>query len=208
MCEPYHSIIQHQERNDDDPKGGGITPSNAWGLGKILDWGKKIKDWFHFSRLGSGHSESLVWAQNKHLAVFPETRYEGAWWDRSFKIDGPFCGSSSLKPIAEEAAKEYCLETVIGNIQKVRKFLEVSMEKSYRPQLYVERMMEGMLTPKGRDEVLKRMYQVFAIKKGGHGLHVDLYRILTSEREKATDFFLGYTRKRKLLVPEWADILS
>lgn len=95
MCEPYHSIVQYPERDKDDndhgPKITGLGQRQSLGS-KALDFMKKIKSWFHFSKMGSGHSEAIRANRTTELWLPPDTRYEVAWWNRSVKRDGKYTG--------------------------------------------------------------------------------------------------------------------
>lgn len=60
-------------------------------LGQVFSWAKMIDDFYNFSKIGSGHSESIEWAKTKHYQIpTDDTRYEGQWWNRTFIMDGPF----------------------------------------------------------------------------------------------------------------------
>jgi len=167
-------------------------------LGKIWDWGKKIANWFHFSKLGSGHSESIEWNKTKHL-ILPakEVRYEGAWWNRTFKIDG--YPDTLEAERAKQAAHEYSNIVCMGNIQVFRRYFETSLNQSSRFMLHVQQFLDGMLNPKGKDLFTRKMQQCFPRK--------------TRMREyiktpQVINLVMGFTRKRELLVPEWSDVPS
>lgn len=210
MCEPYHSSVQYKvnddpiirdddQDNNQDNSGGGSTESRLqWGLGKIYDWGKKIRSWFHFSSLGSGHTESIQWAKTKHLYLPQEARYECAWWNRLVKFDsGRVFGD---KGDAIRAATEYSNVVCIGDIQKFRRFFETSIQKTLNPYLYFETFMVLMLTTEGRDKVHQDIIRCF-----GHNALQPKKPIPSYKAQRIASLMLGYTRKRSLLVPEWSD---
>jgi len=58
MCEPAHSIVQYPTDFDDHNLPGGQMDSESrlkLALGKFWNTGKRIKNWFHYSKLGAGH---------------------------------------------------------------------------------------------------------------------------------------------------------
>jgi hypothetical protein len=204
MCEPYHSIIQYPDQPDDDDRlgggedGGGLRIKML--LGKMTAWGKKIGKFFNYSALGNGHSEALnklssygaMMAYSMRL-----TNYEVGWWNRSVKFDGSFYGPPEDKELGLLSATEYAQKTSIGNLHLLRQFLEVSMQKSIRPIVYVDQF-RNLLTEKGRRE-----YDL-SIRRLG----ISLYSFMEPPKDQLDKLIkttLGYTRKRGLLVPEWAD---
>jgi hypothetical protein len=194
MCEPFHSVVQYPT---DDDQGGDNQSRLMWGLGKIYDWGKKIGSFFHFSKLGSGHTESIEWAKTKHLMLPDDTRYETAWWCRQTRIDGIFNGGASGDGrYALACAEQYSRTVVTGDLGKFRRFFETSIEKSSRGYSYVEHFLDDMLTYQARDEVLKRCKQIWGTSP---------MLAFARHKKELTALLLGYTRKRNLLVPEWAD---
>ena len=85
MCEPAHSIIQYPTRNprDDDSFGGGNSampiPMDRRlqaGLGpQIMEIGRKIGEWFHFSKIGNGHTEAIQLSGRASLLLPAHTKY-------------------------------------------------------------------------------------------------------------------------------------
>lgn len=204
MCEPYHSIIQYDPNRDDDDDdfGGSSQPTYTKSglLSSLGSWAKKVRGWFHASKIGSGHTgvlEARTGLMNreirKHFALF-----ETAWWNRSTKWD---YGGQILLPHEKEernaAAAEYSQITVTGDLTKLRNFLELSFKKTDHPGSYALMFLE-MLNAEGRDIVNKKHRQYFGTDVGG----------LNSSRinpESLAKFLVGFTRKRNLLIPEWAD---
>lgn len=209
MCEPYHSIVQYDGRNDNDdnlPFSGQMDTEQRLmaGLGaKVMSWGKKIRDWFHFSKLGSGHHKAIELVGRKSLYLPIETRYEGVWWDRTFQVDGYYHGPIVDESTAIQSAKEYHEEVVMGSMSKFRRFFELSIRKSDWAYLYVTRFFENVLTSRGRDEVLRKLRTVFERTATVHSLFAP--NVAEAERARATDVVMGFTRKRSLFLPHWAD---
>jgi len=197
MCEPFHSTVQYHIDDDPTSQGGGSTESRLqWGLGKIYDWGKRIRSWFHFSSLGSGHTESIQWARTKELYLPREARYECAWWNRQVVFDtGKIHGDTSD---ALDAAREYSNVVCIGNIQKFRRFFEVSIDNTKQHREYFALFLDRMLTYEGRDKAYAEMQRCF-------GKYFKISTMSNSLVQPIKKLLLGYTRKRSLLVPEWSD---
>ena len=202
MCEPAHSIIQFTEPKDSDGDessiGRGLTLEERvrLGLGKLAEWGSKIKHWINFSRLGSGHSEGAADLNRKtQLALPPFTSYEGFWWSREFKTDGNYKGYDFEKSEALAVAKEYHERVVFASIGHFRRFLEQSLRKTNKANSYVTNFVNSVLNPKGQDTLAKRMKR-FGIPR--------LSRIM-SVGEPEINTIIGVTRDRKLFMPHFAD---
>ncbi len=201
MCEPLHSIVQFPDQDDhDNPTGPMIDtiPPNGDPL-----WSKmkaKIKNWFMFSRLGFGHSESMEFLPVRLRERLPlDTKYEVQWWDRVTKLDGKYYGKDFDREDALMAATTYAQRTSIGNLTLLRQFLEVSITKTSRPGAYLEQFV-AILNQKGREvynEKIRRILKAPVTWLSYLGSKFQL--------EVATKLMLGFTRKRSLLVPEWAD---
>ena len=205
MCEPAHSIVQYPERpSDDDERFGGNVPMDSLlksGLGKAMSWGKKIGSWFHFSKLGSGHSEAIE-LSGQALLILPEhTRYEGLWWERRFIIDGPYHGQPCDRDEALEVAEMYHQRSVMQNMSSFRRFFEQSVFRSDRSYGYVRHLLEDVMNADGRDAVTQRLRRVF-------GRSMSLRRLFgykSDKKERATKVIMGFTRQRNLFLPHWAD---
>jgi hypothetical protein len=191
MCEPHHSIVQYPIDDGDNDN----TTRLQWGLGKIFDWGKKIGSWFHFSKLGSGHTESIEWSKTKGLLLPNDTRYETDWWIRRVRLDSFDRSHETDRALA--AARQYSEAVCIGDIQKFRRFFETSIQKSDRPRIYFLNFIERMLTQPARDEIALRVQRIW----GKSLLQIGQIK----QTDRLCSLLLGYTRKRNLLVPEWAD---
>src|SRR5687767_5215782 len=111
MCEPAHSITQFPVEDDRGNPTGPIidniprteptpkardktmSPSGAV-LSQAWDWKQhQLGDWYHISRPGFGHSETIGFLSVRGREMLPaETRYETDWCKRVCHIDGPFRG--------------------------------------------------------------------------------------------------------------------
>jgi hypothetical protein len=174
------------------------------GLGsKVMSWGKKIRGWFHFSKVGSGHSEAIQLRGLQSLILPEHTRYEGYWWERTFHLDGYYQGPRVDQATAFECAEAYHQETVMSSMKRFRRFFETSIEKSTRAEGYVHQFLEKVMTREGRDLVLQKLRRVF-----GKSANVfSLFGIRSQDQRKAqaTKCVMGFTRKRGLFLPHWAD---
>lgn len=205
MCEPAHSIVQYPDHDvdDDAPFSGQMTMGQriSSALGTAASWGKKIRKWFHFSKLGAGHSDAIELSGHASLILPEHTRYEGLWWDREFIIDGPYHGPSIDKLAAIECAEQYHKNVVMGNMPTFRRFLEKSLMKTSRFNSYITRMSENVLTKKARDQMHTKLKRVVGTYNFGWSSS-----LLTPEtRTAATNIIMGFTRKRELFLPHWAD---
>lgn len=213
MCEPNHSIVQYPEdRGDSGPTMPFLEPS----IGRrVLEIGRRIWKWLHFSKLGSGHSESV-----RSLGSFfsnnltpEETRYEARWWDRTIKLDGSYNGEAYDKELASAAALEYAKAVSIGSLTALRNFLEVSLRKSIRPFGYLDYFLDDFLNAKGRDLAVSKLTRLlgrnYREKLGYRRSILSTLDIKSGEQagpvEIAIKVMLGFTRKRELLNAAWAD---
>lgn len=213
MCEPYHSIVQFPDQDDD---GGQTETRLQFGLGKLYDIGKKISSWFHFSRMGMGHSESITDVMGRdplsigrsQLQLPPMTRYEAAWWKREVHRDGTYRGHEFDANFALEAAEAYAKKVSIGDLRMLRRFLETTLQKTDRISMYVQSFFE-MLNPTGRDLLAKDLNDMFGTTRWGAynlGGKAGRFNNATSEeRASLIRLVMGYTRRKKLLIPVWTD---
>jgi hypothetical protein len=209
----------------------GLSIQNSRIYGTI-NWGKEIDKWILMSRLGSGHHGAMekVRSHTSLASIFlmPEhALYENNWWERKTKRDGfggnmAYSSFSNINTLnaacystyetppddmrtdeALNAADQYAKEVSTGSIRAFRSFLTHSIRNSERPQEYLSRFML-MLNKEGKDDFKKRSKNIFCTASGGA---VELGRLMTTPQrtKQITDFTLGYTRKRNLLVPEWSD---
>lgn len=171
MCEPAHSILQYTSNfrdDDDNPRSGSsYDPATVLesAVAKSKTWGKKILKWFHFSKVGHGHSEALAFTRQSNIILPQHTSYEGFWWNRTFRIDGPFNGDIYDREQAIECAEHYDQQTIFKNMKTFRHFLEESLNSTDRPQVYFEKFLES-LNSKGRDELIDKFSKVFNLKQG------------------------------------------
>lgn len=201
MCEPYHSVLQFPNENDDG------TP-----LGPVLEravtkrgWLKRILGWFHISKMGSGHSETLNVRKEALLWLPQPYYYENAWWERTVRKDiSPGRRMADFPEEALEAAKEYSDRVVTGSLPAFRRFLETSMQTSESPHKYVENFIL-CLNQNGQDQLYTKLKRICNISSM---LFTNFrYTMLTDPQKKRSiiSTILGFTRKRELLVPVWAD---
>jgi hypothetical protein len=207
MCEPTHSIVQYPDQDPDSGNStGGIIESIT---SKVDSWVKRVKGWFHISKLGRGHSGVIdASARQLELAerILPRpTFYESFWWDRTVKFDGfhSFEGREYDKDLALDAATEYSKKVVIGDLGLLRRFLEVSMVNSDHPQLYVDAVLQYLVKREKRDEVVNRLKQINYIKRIPNRLMAVKLDNLVDGR--VIKIILGVTRKRDWLIAAWAD---
>lgn len=207
MCEPYHSVVQYPDDfNDDDlPFGGQIDKETRLkaALGPAFGWTKKIGKWFHFSRFGAGHSKATMEAGRSTLYLPKPTLYEGEWWHRTFKFDG---WGNRADTVALGAAEAYHNASVMGNMSLFRRFLETSMVKTNHPRgafAYVEVLLDHVLTSEGVNKLLVRFRRVFG--PNVRPVQVMNLRSHEKEKEKAIKIVMGFTRKRELFLPHFAD---
>lgn len=204
MCEPTHSIVQYPMDYDDSnlPFGHHIDQESRLKAAIKGAWGKTLGRWFHFSKVGSGHSGAVRLTGQQTLMLPRETKYEGIWWERNFILDGvkTMRGSDAFA-----CAKEYHDRSCMGSLSLFRRFLEQSMLSSTRSFIYVDLLLAQVLNRKGRDLVLGKLKKVLGARctnpvKVGFGRRV-------SERRKkqSIDCVMGFTRKRNLYLPHFAD---
>ena len=207
MCEPMHSIVQFEPpTNSDDPpppSDGGDTPTGTWAsrLGNTVKWLKRVGGMFHLSAMGKGHSEALGSQDGRReYFLMPEaTRYEASWWNREVRVDGSYFASEPQ--VALQNAKDYAGLVSIGSLHALRQFLEVSMTNTDNLMAYV-RQFRNILTSKGR---VRYEHELNRILKNRAALMLTNDYVVPSHNEAVRNLCLGFTRKRHLLVPEWAD---
>ncbi len=193
MCEPSHSVVQFPDHNDDGDFQGTKVESL---LGKVTRWTQKILSFTHLSRYACGHSENFTNTVNfYHLNRVQYWQYEGHWWNRNFIID-------MGKPHEEavDTAKYYSDLLVTGSLGNFRRFFEESTKKTEYKNNYFHAFFDKMLNQKGRQHATGHLKRFFGINGFSFGAV-----IREGKTEQLTKFFMGYTRKRNLLVPEWAD---
>lgn len=231
MCEPSHSIIQYdppEYDNDGDGPGSGMSAQAGQyardgllaGLGQ---WAKKIKGWMHLSMLGKGHSETIGARSNGLMYQYDNVLrlYEAHWWNRSVVKDGAMRRGGYAHNVVVtqqqlEAATNYANLVSIGDLGQLRRFLEQSLAKTDKSNVYLHQFRNGFLTVDGRIQFDKDCKEI--LKVSPHAILDQSIGVVNSPIGKAdskksrplslesvTKFILGFTRKRKLIVPEWAD---
>lgn len=201
MCEPYHSIVQYPDTFDKDlPLSEGMDKESKLkaALGKGFGWTKKIGKWFHLSKFGAGHHENTSSLNYRSRIYMPAPElWEGEWWTRTFKYDG-----YNLQPgnRQRDAAQEYHNRSVMGNMSLFRRFLETSMRQSRRSHVYVETLLDHVLTAEGANKLLEKFKRVFG--RNGTPSYVMAHK---QEVGKAINIVMGFTRRRKLFLPHFAD---
>lgn len=213
MCEPSHSIVQYEDPtdkfNDDDSSASAQSGSYNFGTftGHISKWAKKIRNWFHFSAMGSGHSEALGSRGVGYTADQLFILYEANWWNRTVKPDGYrgkyayFQPDRLTKDEMEKSAIQYANSVSIGDLTKLRNFLETSMLLTDNPVRYVYQFHDGILNDQGKTEFRRNFQKFFKSKFSA----AKFLKTISSKKQSIIDFTIGFTRKRTLLVPEWAD---
>ncbi len=206
MCEPSHSIIQYPPDDKNDNDQDGMTSLSAQSnvretlIGKLGQWARRVRGWMHLSKMGSGHSETIdVCTSNHVMNRYSDilSLYEAHWWNRQVKRDGGKASSD----IQLLAATDYAKAVSIGNLTNLRNFLEQSILKTDRIGGYVNRFRNNFLNLDGRVKFDQRCQEVLKVKPT---LLLD-ERKLQIPKQSIANFVLGFTRKRGLIVPEWAD---
>lgn len=213
MCEPAHSIVQYPDGDDDDRSTGTPLEQRIAGWG---DWLRRIGRWLHLSKMGKGHTEAIqTTSLSAELFIPNPTYYEVNWWERTLHLDGAFRGGFNqigrnalehhalmhsteaertkwhkTQEEAKQAAQQYANVVSVGNMTTFRRFFTTSIAKSAMPRKYVLHF-ELMLNKAGRDLLAKKL-KMFG-------------RVGKTNIERVTKTLLWFTRKRELLIPEWAD---
>jgi hypothetical protein len=207
MCEPHHSIVQFPDKDDNDnPTGPAVEaiPQQAEGW---FAWGRrKLGEWFHFSKMGFGHSEAL--GQLCPLArriLPPDTKYEASWWDRTVRRDGPYYGRDYDAQPALDCAIQYARAVSIGNLALLRQFLDRSLRRSNRPWVYIDPFTR-LLNLEGCNAFTRKLKRLLGITSLSALTHM-LGSVADNKDRLDTviKVMLGFTRRRNWLVPEWAD---
>jgi hypothetical protein len=146
----------------------------------------------------------------------PNIKYEGFWWQKDqFIVDGrvPMI-YKGREADAKDIAEHYCKSVATGNMSVLRRFMEASMLASRRPHNYVNKFLDHMLTQEGKKKVLTKLRRVFGTKikpdirawdRYGDGKTFGLFDVRNPDLAKVVSCTMGFTRKRNLFLPEWAD---
>lgn len=161
---------------------------------------RKVGQFFHFSKLGNGHSEAIGYAKRHYGRVPEPTRYETNWWDRTVHLDGGFYNQKGerIRPDASHVqeslacAEGYANQVCIGNLSMLRRFLEESIKKSDVPINYIDQMRRGLFNLKGKLEFEKREKLIIP---SGRDTYIPQFMKMC----------LGLTRRREFLNDSWAD---
>jgi hypothetical protein len=198
LCEPTHSIVQFPDQDDNQNPTGPLVEAIPLETkdGGMWQWlRKKIGSWFHFSRLGFGHSESVgQLSLSARMRLPADSKYEALWWNRCVRLDGLFNGPHYDAKPALECAETYAKAVSIGGLTQLRRFLETSMRKSERPWNYADAFVQ-MLKKEGCDAFNKMVKKFFD----------NVRKACASNLDSLIKLMLGLTRKRKLLVDVWSD---
>lgn len=207
MCEPTHSIVQFPNDYDDSdlPFGHHIDKESRLKAAIKGAWGKTLGRWFHFSKVGSGHSGALMLTGQQTLMLPKETKYEGIWWERDFKLDDRPTTQTMRGGDAFACAREYHDRSCMGSLSLFRRFLEQSMLTSTYSRAYVELLIEQVFNEKGRNEVIRKLKRVLGARIT-NPIAVGFNKRASDKRKKqAIDCVMGFTRKRELYLPHFAD---
>jgi len=205
MCEPAHSIVQYPT-DFDSPVSSQLDKKSllAAALGKGFGWAKKVGEYFHLSKFGAGHHENTGSLSYRSSIYLPDpVLWEGLWWKREFKFDGLVGWNSSSIPGSKTAAQEYHNSSAMGNMSLFRRFLETSMRKSSCPYVYVETMLENVLTSEGVNKLLEKFRRVFG--QSTSPAYVMSRSSSKQQIEKAIKVVMGFTRQRRLFLPHFSD---
>ena len=225
MCEPSHSIVQFPTHNPEthDPitslVRGAMNTAKAIQLADstpeqaeiikssvIIPQGAIIGNFINYSRMGSGHSESMG-KLPEHIRIrLPEdVKYEAQWWERRVKLDSrvPSWVKHYGPADSLQSAEDYANRASMGDIKIFRRFLETSLKLSDRPSRYSYYILE-ILSPKGK-EALGR-----ALSRFSGGKKVFLSMTLSSllegpQKDIVIGMIMKVTRKRENLIDLWAD---
>lgn len=224
MCEPSQSIIQIPQLHL--PMFGGydlkLAVEQLRPDGPITTVrGDDGNSYLHYYHAGMGHSRVL-----RHLCGMNQDAgcyYESNWWasntERRFVVDYP--NPIQRTDAANEAfgaAYEYAQQTCLGNMQKLRRFMEMSLRKSQTPQKYLTNLLT-MMTEAGKAKFNQAAQKIFGRSKyhrhelwGNFPLFERAHQfsnkpVSTKELEQRIAFFMQWMRQgnRKLYRPFWAD---
>lgn len=220
MCEPCTSVIQYPA--EESKTGESNETKMKRGLGeKLSRFMKKVGGFFNLAHLGSGHTESVNWAETRVEYLPPEIgRFEANWWHREFHIDGYLKIEDALADESFKSAEIYTHQICLGDLGKLRNFLEVSINNTEKPTGYLQRMPE-MLSLKGQEELMRKggiiLNSLSSSVKNVHSWKYPNYeciwtKLMNKIRHDEANLvsnmlkaFLGLTRKREFLNDAWAD---
>lgn len=192
MCEPYFSTNQF-----DNSQRTMLT------IGPALNDATLVDNYYHFAAFGYGHSTSLERVLNSQQ-VSDVYQYETAWWNRSHRFDsfaGMYGYTLHFKGPTEEdanvryeASLRYANIACIGNLGTLRRFLDAALPIADNNSMFEKfySVFRQMLNSRGKRQ-LETVYR---------GILGKILPVYDTRLHKA---MLGLTRKRDMLVSEWAD---
>lgn len=77
MCEPMHSITQYPDQDDDGNPTGSRVEAMLGRPNVVVKFFKKLGSFFHLSRMGAGHSESVGQAIGGSSRYLPIAKVRG-----------------------------------------------------------------------------------------------------------------------------------
>ncbi|MDE1971005.1 MAG: hypothetical protein KGI50_05530 [Patescibacteria group bacterium] len=208
MCEPYGSVVQYPRQDEEGnpvvAKIEAVVASQKIIVPEpiVIPQGISIGSHIHFAKLGNGHSETIGRVGLGRLRLPMDTKYEINWWQRAVTLDGKFHGQFYDAEDALDSCRIYAERLCLGHIQKLRQFLEVSLEKTETAgHLYLDRARR-LFTRDGRIELEKKLKYIAGPKDASLLYDWADKRTLM----QACRAILGLTRKRSLMNYEWSDV--
>jgi len=196
MCIPAFSPVQYA---DFQLNGSGLL-QGAHSVLSNMGHSKKIGNFYHFSRLGVGHSAATLYKARIADYLNEGSYWEGFWWNGRQPIikDKPFNMPESEILDARNAAQQYYETCCIGNIKTFRRWLLGSIEKTDRPDRFINRL-EGVFH--------KNQFGQMQTELRIHAPASTNERVLISSEEKAMAArVIGkYLRRRKNFRDHFAD---
>lgn len=204
MCEPYHSTIQWdvsdgiQSMIQAAVEQGSRNALKLVSITDMIEPGVKVGAYLHYSAAGAGHSLAAKLSTLKSNFLQVRNDFETEWWNRSVKIDTFRHGDETA---ALDAATIFANRKCIGDLNKFRSFLTRSLTQTENPATYVNAFVR-MLNGDGQVELERRAKYIIGKKAGWFDGH-NLTQVMSPV--SLANFLCGFTKKRSLLVPEWAD---
>lgn len=207
MCEPTHSIVQYPTVVEGEPIGhlvqAAIERPETKGL--LLPTGSLIYGYLNYSSLGFGHSEAVGRLPYHVRSRLPEDmKYEAKWWDRTVRRDWGWDAPGYIDPNSYESAETYAQRSSIGSLPILRRFLEQTLMKTFRPSSYVSPFLE-ILNDNGQSALRESISKIFSGKNINN--QYTLSTLLESEKkEKVIGMMLKTTRNPRNLRDVWASV--
>jgi len=206
MCEPTHSVVQYPATQAamGDTNHDVMRLLNAVSGRNRMSSGQKIGDYMHYHKAGFGHSETISKLTEAERLLPTETRYEGEWWNRDFKVDGPYNVPEFDKQMAYDMAAEYSRRHCTANTKILAKFLADSLRRSDQPEQYLERFLH-MIKPSRRAVTWDEIKVHLQGSKPGTRVKMDKTFIKSPKCDALIAQVMQLANTRDILVPEWAD---